>query len=84
MDDSVFEFGLGLGFLGSFVVEGGDEFVSEVVEGDDDLLEGTLVSEVGVGSEFDEGSDEGSEGGVSGQGLLDSGEVGLDSLDLDQ
>jgi hypothetical protein len=58
--------------------------VSKVTESLNDLLECALIGEVLFGGDFDEGSNEGSEERVLGQGGLDSVEVLLDTLHLDE
>lgn len=82
--DSVFELSLGLVFVGNKLVEGVNELVSQVVEGFNDLSDGTLVGEVTFGGEGNKGLDDWGEVGVALELGLDVDEVGLDLLDLDE
>lgn len=74
----------GGGFVSVFLIEGVDELDAQLVEGGHDLLEGTLVSEVGLGGELDESAHDGGEDGVGLEGSVNPLEVLLDLLDLDE
>lgn len=58
LDDSFFEIFLLLVFFSGDVVQGSDKLVSEVTESLNDLLESTLIREVLLSGDFNEGSDE--------------------------
>jgi len=71
-------------FVSDELVESINKFVSEVVEGANDLLDGTLVGEVSFSGELKKSLDEGTEGGVAVELLVKKDEVALDLLDLDE
>lgn len=71
-------------FVSVFLIEGVDELDAKLVEGGHDLLEGALVSEVGLGGELDESAHNGGKDGVGLEGSVDSLEVLLDLLNLDE
>jgi len=82
--DSVCEVFLRLVFVGNELVEGVNEFVSQVVEGGNDFTNDSLVGEGSFGGKSNEGLDEGGEGNVVPELGLDVDEVGLDLLDLNE
>jgi len=82
--DSVCEVFLSLVFVGNELVEGVNEFVSQVVEGGNDFTNDSLVGEGSFGGKSNEGLDEGGEGNVVLELGLDVDEVGLDLLDLNE
>lgn len=82
LSDAVIEVSLGLVFVGNELVEGVNQFTSEVVESTDDLSHCILVGEVSFSGELKEGLHEWAEGGVAIESLLKHHEVGLDLLHL--
>lgn len=84
LSDAVIEVSLGLVFVGDELVEGVNQFTSEVVEGTDDFSHCILIGEVAFGGKLKEGLDEWAEGGVTVESLLEHHEVGLDLLNLDE
>lgn len=68
-----------LGFSGSSTIDGINNLVSEFVQGGDDLSNDSLVAEVLLSSQSDEGLDE---GGVLGVGLDSSFDLSEGILEL--
>ena len=82
-------------FISGLLVQGVDDLISQIGEGFSDLLlsikmniiyvgDGSLVREVLVGGQSNEGGDDGGEDRVVLEVAVDLLEVGLDSLDLDE
>lgn len=84
MDDSVIISGDSGIFVSSLLVQRVNDLISEILEGFSDGRNGSLIREVLVSGQLNEGGDKGGENGVVFEVALDFSQVGLNSLDLDQ
>lgn len=84
MNDSVVVGSDGGILVSGLLVQGVDDLISQIGEGFSDVGDGSLVREVLVGGQSNEGGDDGGEDRVVLEVAVDLLEVGLDSLDLDE
>jgi len=84
LDDSVIISGDSGIFVSSLLVQRVNDLISEILEGFSDGRNGSLIREVLVSGQLNEGGDKGGENGVVFEVALDFSQVGLNSLDLDQ